>query len=116
MLLFVYGTLKMGYGNHGVIHGATFLGEYTLNDNFYMVDLGPFPAAIHDKNNTGVIKGELYRIDEDILQATDWLEGYPDFYNRYVVYTTYGEAFIYGMEHKEKNYPVITEWEKRRYA
>lgn len=118
MLLFVYGTLKKAYGNHGVITGAEFVSDYTLKDNYYMVDLGPFPAAIKTENKQGTIVGELYRITDDILRRTDRLEGYPDFYNRSLVYTEYGDAYIYHFNEKESsNNPIVVDWHpKYRHA
>lgn len=119
MYLFVYGTLKRGYGNHVVLGNAKFVDEYVLKDNYYMVDLGPFPAAIKTDSIQGTIIGELYQIDNDILKNTDRLEGYPSYYGRSIVNTKYGDAFIYHFTGADRaaKLPIITEWHPhRRYA
>jgi gamma-glutamylaminecyclotransferase len=118
MLLLVYGTLKRGYGNHRVIEGAKFIGPYTLRDKFYLRDLGPFPAAIRSRRE-GTIIGELYQIDEHILERTDVLEGYPHFYDRTEVDTDHGKAHLYFMEqdHERTTCPIVTEWnDNKKYA
>lgn len=72
MKLFVYGTLKRGYGNNRALRHATFLGEARL-DGYCIYNLGAFPA-IEPRNGCFVI-GELYEVNEDILDVTDVIEG-----------------------------------------
>ena len=55
----VYGTLKMGFGNHRLIQNCRYLGEDTLK-NFDMYSLGGFPGVIHGK---GEIKVEVYELN-----------------------------------------------------
>ena len=77
-LVFVYGTLKKGFGNHHVLQGAEFVGEATLPDG-KMLHLGAFPGLI--PGNTRIF-GEVYRTTPHILQRLDRLEGHPSFYMR----------------------------------
>ena len=70
--LFVYGTLKQGYGNHRHIRGATFLGEARL-DGYCIYSLGGFPG-ISPLEDSFVI-GELYEITDEMLDRCDYLEG-----------------------------------------
>lgn len=87
MHLFVYGTLKRGQHNHHFLTNAQFLGEDVTELAIY--DLGAinhtggFPILV--KNGNYKIVGEVYKIDKDILQAIDRLEGHPNFYKREVI-------------------------------
>ena len=89
-LVFVYGTLKKGFGNNGLLRDAEFIGE-SLVDNMTLYDMG-FPVAV-DRDGEK-IKGEVFRITDE-LQSLDYLEGYPDFYDRKLVDTKHGQAWIY---------------------
>lgn len=77
-LVFVYGTLKRGHGNHHWLGDAPFLGEAVLPD-VVLHDLGPFPMAVPGE---GVVRGEVYGVDADGLARLDRLEGYPRLYDR----------------------------------
>ena len=57
-----------------------------------MFSNGSYPMVVH---GSGVIYGEVYRVDDAILESLDVLEGYPNLYRREVIDTPYGEAFIY---------------------
>ena len=77
-LVFVYGTLKRGHGNHHWLAGAPFLGEAVLPD-VVLHDLGPFPMAVPGE---GQVRGEVYAVDAAGLARLDRLEGYPRLYDR----------------------------------
>lgn len=83
MILFVYGTLKKGFENHYFLDGAKFLGCATTKHRYPMVNIvKAYPYLIDDKNNGKYINGEVYKIDREILERLDHLEGYPDYYTR----------------------------------
>ena len=79
MYAFVYGTLKAGRGNDYLLKGARLMGNAASLDKFVMTNCG-FPYLIRAEYAPGLeanhILGELYEIDEDILQSLDWLEGF----------------------------------------
>ena len=80
MLVFVYGSLKRGHGNHAFLETADayFMGEYvTVEQAFDLVDLGSFPGLT--KGNY-FVKGELYELKD--IRPIDRLEGHPSFYRR----------------------------------
>lgn len=79
--VFVYGSLKKGFHNSELIEDGTFIGEFKTKDYFKMLDLGSYPAVYFDEKGFRVT-GELYEIDDDILRQLDYLEGYPNFYDR----------------------------------
>lgn len=79
-LVYVYGTLKAGYWNSGLLAKAKFLGAaITVSDGFTMYD-GGFPYVVPDGLNR--IKGEVYEVDDNVLANLDRLEGVPHHYIR----------------------------------
>jgi gamma-glutamylcyclotransferase (GGCT)/AIG2-like uncharacterized protein YtfP len=95
--VFVYGTLKRGFGNNRLIKDQEFMGSCATKDHFNMVSLGGFPGVLsfEEQDNPAIIRGELYCVDDDALQSMDCLEGHPDFYERKQVETTLGKAWMY---------------------
>lgn len=98
----VYGTLKRGFGNHYLLEGSQYLGDAEVNAAMY--SMGGFPAIILGGDST--IKGEVYEVDGVTLRQLDSLEGYPGWYDRELVDTPYGNAFIYTM-HSAANRAVV---------
>lgn len=80
MKVFVYGTLKKGYGNNVLLNGTKFIEERTLK-GYKLYDAG-FPVAAPSEGNS--IKGEVYELPENSpnLQWLDRLEGNGRMYNR----------------------------------
>ena len=58
-----------------------------------MFDLGAYPAVTQNGND--VIHGEVYAVSEDTFNELDALEGYPDFYDRIQITTSFGRAWMY---------------------
>ena len=76
-LLFVYGTLRQNYGNHGFLKNAHFLGEAKTQDKFVMHCRGSIPF-VSESQAISQIVGEVYEVDDNNLAAIDQLEGcYP---------------------------------------
>ena len=93
-LVFCYGTLKQGFGNHHRLADSPFVGHAITSGVMY--DLGAFPAvSLHGTNQ---IHGELYEVTRDVLMDLDRLEGYPYLYERDKVETNHGPAWIYHMK------------------
>lgn len=85
--VFVYGTLKSGYGNNRLLKTSTFLGEAVLPDHiaYYYGSIGSFPFVVKNKGTS--VTGEVYEVDQETLQSLDYLEGYREhsksnFYDR----------------------------------
>ncbi len=76
--LFVYGTLKRGCRNHGVLRGAVFAGDAVTEPAYLMVNCGSYPGLVRaERATTGdgmAIRGELYRLDESLLALLDRFE------------------------------------------
>lgn len=108
VLVFVYGTLKKGHGNHRVLGDSEFLGEYTTADNFILTDCG-FPYMVPNTHGEPV-SGEVYRVvDPDIMEGLDGLEG--------VAYGHYEhlEIDVVGLGSKATAYIPCNETEALRY-
>lgn len=104
MKVFVYGTLKKGFGNHHWMElaGGKFVSEAVLN-GAKMYSCKYYPAIVLEE---GSVKGELYTIED--IAPLDRLEGYPRLYNRSLVHTTEGEAWVYHMSSDRiQNLPAI---------
>lgn len=82
MKIFVYGTLKKGFSNHGLLErgGAQKICAAVTRPVYTMHDLGSFPGIT--PGGTTEITGELYEVDEETRQRLDQLESHPRFYKR----------------------------------
>ncbi|NIP41348.1 MAG: gamma-glutamylcyclotransferase, partial [candidate division Zixibacteria bacterium] len=63
---------------------------------YTMYSLGGFPAV--ELSGTTAITGEVYEVDDQTFANLDRLEGYPSFYNRIMIDTEHGEAWMYYIE------------------
>ena len=124
-LVFVYGTLKEGYGNHRCLYDSPKVGDATLMGNHRMYSLGGFPGVVRTSPEEGgvPITGELYETTPGVvLGSLDSLEGYrPDdeansFYLRRQVMVETSDGLVtcetYFLNHsntemKEDEYPEI---------
>jgi gamma-glutamylcyclotransferase (GGCT)/AIG2-like uncharacterized protein YtfP len=93
--MFVYGTLKSGFGNNRVMRDnggrAEFMGAYRTADDFIMCGMG-FPRVSRVPDNLqlslvqsrkiGCVMGEVWSVNDASLAAMDRLEGHPNFYCR----------------------------------
>ena len=80
--LAVYGTLRYGFGNHGLIKDADFIG-YAYTANKMRLCINGLPYMIRGKHKDGRnVECELYSVDNETLSRVDQLEGHPTFYRR----------------------------------
>lgn len=95
-LVFVYGSLRKGLHNHGLVQEQKFLGLGRLHPintrmSFTMrAYCASFPAVYRDQvfNEMGTIDGEVYGVDDECLARLDGLEGHPHWYRREEVEVT----------------------------
>ena len=90
-IIFVYGTLMKGMINHEYLSNSKFLGNKEV-DGYKMYYLVGRPGVVRDK---GIVKGELYEIDENTLRKIDMLEEYGNLYIREEIYINSIKAYIY---------------------
>jgi gamma-glutamylcyclotransferase (GGCT)/AIG2-like uncharacterized protein YtfP len=91
----VYGTLRASQSNHYWLKTADFLGACKLDNGYALYDLGLYPALIKDHDSTLPLYGEVYKVDGLTLQALDRLEEYPTLYDRHLISTVWGKAWLY---------------------
>ena len=109
--VFVYGTLKTGYGNNHILYNAEFVDVGTVYD-YGLID-GGFPYAIYCEGMQ--VNGEVYLVkDQHTMDRLDMLEGYPTHYTRdYVQVDTERGVFNAWMYVAAMNIPhdgLISEW------
>jgi gamma-glutamylcyclotransferase (GGCT)/AIG2-like uncharacterized protein YtfP len=82
-VVFVYGSLLQGFGNHGLLArgGALFVGESKTGRGLGLWSCGSFPA-MRPARGAAPVRGEVYVVDDDCLAALDRLEGHPRHYRR----------------------------------
>ena len=80
--VFVYGTLKRNCSNHGLLENRSeFMGKATIGEGYSCYDWHRgFPFLLADGGEG--CKGELFTVDDAVLQSLDWLEGHPTMYRR----------------------------------
>jgi gamma-glutamylcyclotransferase (GGCT)/AIG2-like uncharacterized protein YtfP len=88
--VFVYGTLRAGESNHGLLAGARFVGLARTRPEFRMFDLGPYPAITAEGSTA--IEGEVYEVDDAMRARLDRLEGHPTMYTRTPIVLADGSA------------------------
>ena len=73
-LVFVYGTLKRGGGNHHFLAGQAFVDEARTARGYTLYDLSGYPGMVRqDDDDTGVM-GEVWSVDDECLARLDVLE------------------------------------------
>ncbi|CAM1291806.1 GGACT (predicted) [Pycnogonum litorale] len=90
--LFVYGTLKVNEPNHGLMKdaengNAEFVGNARSVRKFRMVIASRYniPYLLDTGGSDGLnVMGEIFRIDDKMLNKTDDLECHPHYYERFI--------------------------------
>ena len=74
--LFVYGTLKRQYSRNSILGAASFIKETQTLPLYTMIDLGAFPGILD--SGRSVIYGEVYEVDNSVLEMCDLIDNSPD--------------------------------------
>ncbi|XP_018393960.1 PREDICTED: putative gamma-glutamylcyclotransferase CG2811 isoform X2 [Cyphomyrmex costatus] len=87
--IFVYGTLKRGEPNHGLIKDtangyAKFLGLGRTTVQYPLVIATKYniPMLLKKPNTGNYVFGEIYDVDSNMMERLDELEEHPKFYVR----------------------------------
>jgi gamma-glutamylcyclotransferase (GGCT)/AIG2-like uncharacterized protein YtfP len=91
--VFVYGTLLDGEVNHGLLDGAELLGPHRTEPRFTLYRLGAYPGLV--AGGATAVSGEVYRVSHAGMATLDRLEDYPRLYDRMLIPTRYGRAWVY---------------------
>ncbi len=119
--LFVYGTLKRGFGNSYILRNSEFIGSAVSEEKFVIYDCG-FPCAYPDYNGKR-LSGEIYNLTDEDFIFTDRLESNGSLYNRevqdfifrgelvsawiYVIINPYGTVYDCNSEVINWNYKAL---------
>jgi len=112
MKLFVYGTLKKGYGLHHVLSRSLRIGSYITKQKGFRMTGFWYPFIFKDKTSKFSIKGELYDVDQNDFITANRIElgaGYElkeidkDIYG-YVYPTKVDDLSISVIKNKKDNY------------
>ena len=80
--VFVYGTLRKGFGNHRHVKEAQFLGRARTQRAYQLrQSIIPYVSEFKEEGKTQII-GEVYVVTKTQLERIDHLEGHPRFYQR----------------------------------
>ena len=82
-LVFVYGSLRKGYGLSPVLSSSEFVADVQTKPKYTMYSVGAFPC-ITKSGDTSIV-GEIYKVDLATLRRLDMIEGVPQLYMKSVV-------------------------------
>jgi gamma-glutamylaminecyclotransferase len=87
--LFVYGTLKEGFGNHHINAGTRVPGDYVTVQPHGLYIVGPhrYPWLVQGDLRGQPVRGQLFRVDAAALARMDVLEQVdePGWYTRHII-------------------------------
>ena len=81
-ILFVYGTLKRGGKNVGLMRGQQYLCDAVTAPKYRIYDLGAHPALVMDLAQGMSVHGELWEVSGSALAKLDEFEEVPTWFNR----------------------------------
>lgn len=125
VLVFVYGTLRMGSRNHRCLNykGVKFICKDTIRARMYTSHWG-YPFITFSQSNKDKVFGEIYEVPYSVLRGSlDRLEGYEPgrkdgFYNRKKAKTKKGHiVFVYeaeGQANRECDWITHGDWMKAK--
>lgn len=94
--LFVYGTLKRGFGAHHYLTGAPFVRAAKTALGYALLDLGEYPALV-EREGFGPVHGELYDVrpvPPSFFEALDAYEDAPSLYRRAAIHLEDGQRAL----------------------
>lgn len=93
MRIFVYGTLRKGGSNFGLMKDANFIAKGTVGG--VLLDYGGYPALVSRPHGYTLVHGEIYDVDAPTLARLDKMEGHPHYYRRTMLAVNLGSAHTY---------------------
>jgi gamma-glutamylcyclotransferase (GGCT)/AIG2-like uncharacterized protein YtfP len=75
--VFVYGTLRKGFGNHALLEnsGVKYICDASIRAKMYTIHWG-YPFIVLSNSRSDRVIGEIYDVDYKTFQRLDQLEGY----------------------------------------
>ncbi len=124
--VFVYGSLRSGLQNNYKLDTAINKGLWHTVNEYYMIGIksGSYPYVIDEQINDELkhtqIYGELYYVDDKLLNSLDEMEGHPIQYKRTQIEITNDKekqaAFMYILENEELKKGIRENFGKRFIA
>jgi gamma-glutamylaminecyclotransferase len=112
--VFVYGTLLRGEVNHHLLADATFLGLHRTEPRYSLLVLGAYPGLLPGGGTA--VHGEVYAVDGVGLRRLDRLEDYPRLYDRSLIGTAFGSAWVYLYRGPRQGRAKLPHGDWRRFA
>jgi gamma-glutamylcyclotransferase (GGCT)/AIG2-like uncharacterized protein YtfP len=75
ILLFVYGTLRVGGSHHHLLGEATVIHKGFALDGYGMYSAGWYPVVVADHDNPNKVMGDILSIQSDLIPKLDVYEG-----------------------------------------
>lgn len=72
--VFVYGTLKKGFGNHSLLNNSKWITDAFIKGSLFSIEHVDYPAFL-DVGDFDIY-GEVYEVNQRTLAQLDDLEGY----------------------------------------
>lgn len=87
IFVFVYGSLRPGLKNNNYLSSSDYVGNFVSEKSFHMFTYkkSGFPYLLEDldiSDPPSLIKGEIYKVSQWVLNRLDVLEAHPDIYQR----------------------------------
>ena len=103
--VFVYGTLKSGFGNNPLMGNSRLIGEGLTEGEYQLFDLGcpiAVPSAMSPTSATIMpIRGEVWSVsDPEVFRRLDILEGHPRSYYRTIEKVNGELVWMYSYPHQ----------------
>jgi gamma-glutamylcyclotransferase (GGCT)/AIG2-like uncharacterized protein YtfP len=104
IFVFVYGSLRSGLRNSNYLSSSEYVGNFVSEKAFHMITYKNcgFPYLLEDfdiRESPSIVKGEIYKVSQNVLNKLDMLEAHPDIYQRKIhkFIGDYGimEAWVY---------------------
>lgn len=114
-LIFVYGSLLSGLGNHRLLKTAKFISKGKTLPHFTMISLGGFPGLLSGGKTS--IVGEVYQVDLKTRDQLDRLEGHPRWYVRTPITLADGmnvEVYVYP-SNERSGHPIVVSGDWKAY-
>jgi gamma-glutamylcyclotransferase (GGCT)/AIG2-like uncharacterized protein YtfP len=124
--VFVYGSLRSGLQNNYKLDTAINKGLWHTTNEYYMIGIksGSYPYVtdekLHDELSHTKIYGELYYVNDELLNSLDEMEGHPIQYKRTQIEIANDkkkqDAFMYILENAELKKGILDNFGKRFIA
>jgi gamma-glutamylcyclotransferase (GGCT)/AIG2-like uncharacterized protein YtfP len=112
-LVAVYGSLREGMHNNGMLGKSEYIGSFNSEPSYTMFSVNDQYPAVINEGSTSILL-EVYKTNPEVQKKLNFLEGYHDskdtkhnYYNRETIETPYGDAYIYYFNNDTSNCKMV---------